>query len=126
MGSYPSDAAVVVAAIRSDALLLPYSHGSHSGQLELAFDLNMVAVCASVGHLREQALVHGSRVIEPIWFDWSDGRDFLYGERFVAALEAAARRLVAGPRRGPSKEFLDYRREEHAVFLAEHRETYLN
>ncbi|WP_406273741.1 glycosyltransferase [Nocardia sp. NBC_00881] len=126
MQSYPSDATVVEAGLRSDALLLPYSRGTHSGQLELAFDLNMLAVCSSVGHLREQALVHGDRVIEPIWFDWGDGRDFLYGERLVAALETAGRQLVARPRSGPSQEFSDYRRDEHTVFLAEHRETYLN
>lgn len=126
MASYTSDATIVEAVLRSDALLLPYSHGSHSGQLELAFDLNVAAVCASVGHLREQALVHGKRVIEPIWFDWGDGRDFLYGERFVAALEATGGQLVAEPRNGPSQEFLDYRRDEHTIFLAEHRQTYLN
>ncbi len=53
MRAYPSDHEVVTAGLQADALLLPYLFGSHSGQLELAFDLNLLPVCSSVGYLKD-------------------------------------------------------------------------
>lgn len=124
MRAYPSDAEVVAAGLNADALLLPYLYGSHSGQLELAFDLNLLPVCSSVGYLKNQYHVHKGLVGEPIWFDWTDGHPFLYGEQFVAALETAHLRLHNTSRRGPGKDFLDYRRDEHAHFLDAHHSVY--
>jgi len=124
MRAYPSDAEVVAAGLNTDALLLPYLYGSHSGQLELAFDLNLLPVCSSVGYLKNQYQVHKGLVGEPIWFDWTDGHPFLYGEKFVAALELAHVRLRNTSRRGPGKNFLDYRRDEHANFLDAHHSVY--
>lgn len=124
MRAYPSDAEVVLAGLQSDALLLPYLFGSHSGQLELAFDLNLLPVCSSVGYLKDQYNVHKGLVGEPIWFDWAEGHPFLFGEKFVAALEVAHLRLRHASRRGPGKDFLEYRREEHLHFLDAHHSIY--
>jgi hypothetical protein len=124
MRAYPTDDEVVAAGLSADALLLPYLFGSHSGQLELAFDLNLLPVCSSVGYLEDQYDVHKGFVPEPIWFDWTDGHPFLFGEKFVAALEVAHVRVRHTLGRGPSNDFLEYRREEHAEFLAAHRAVY--
>ncbi len=124
MRAYPSDAQVVSAGLDADALLLPYLCGSHSGQLELAFDLNLLPVCSSVGFLKDQYHMHKGLVGEPIWFDWSEGHPFLYGEKFVAALEVAHVRLRDTSRRDPSTDFLEYRREEHRLLLGAHQHVY--
>lgn len=124
MRAYPSDAEIAAAGLRADALLLPYLYGSHSGQLELAFDLNLLPVCSAVGYLKDQYRLHDGLVTEPVWFDWSDGHPFLFGEQFVAALETAHTRLRGTPRQGPSAEFLEYRRQEHARFLDAHHSVY--
>ena len=42
--------------------------------------------------LREQVAAHGGLAEEPVWFDWSDGSEWAYGERFLAALDVAAGR----------------------------------
>jgi hypothetical protein len=124
MRAYPTDAEVVVAGLKADALLLPYLFGSHSGQLELAFDLNLLPVCSSVGYLKDQYHVHKGLVGEPVWFDWAEGHPFLFGEKFVAALEIAHGRLRKASRPGPSNDFLDCRRDEHVHFLDAHHRIY--
>lgn len=124
MRAYHSDDEVVAAGLSADALLLPYLFGSHSGQLELAFDLNLLPVCSSVGYLKHQYHVYNGLVNEPIWFDWTEGHPFLFGEKFVAALEVAHERIRNTSRRGPRNDFLEYRREEHARFLDAHRAIY--
>lgn len=124
MKAHASDSDIMEAGLQADALLLPYLYGTHSGQLEFAFDLNLLPVCASVGSLRDQYAVHSDLVDEPIWFDWSGHQPFLYGERFVTALEAAHERLAPSTRRNPNREFLAYRRQEHAGFLDAHQEIY--
>lgn len=126
MRAYPSDHEVVTAGLQADALLLPYLFGSHSGQLELAFDLNLLPVCSSVGYLKDQYHVHKGLVGEPIWFDWTEGHPFLFGEKFAAALETAHLRLKHTARRSLSNDFLEYRRAEHAQFLDSHSTVYAN
>jgi hypothetical protein len=124
MRAYPTDDEVATAGMNSDALLLPYLFGSHSGQLELAFDLNLLPVCSSIGYLKDQYHIHKGLVGEPVWFDWSEGHPFLFGEKFVAVLELVHTRLLNSPRRDPSKEFLEYRRHEHERFLDAHNIIY--
>jgi hypothetical protein len=124
MRAYHSDRDVLTAGLAADALILPYLFGSHSGQLELAFDLNLMAIASSVGYLYDQYTVHKGLVTEPIWFDWADGHPFLFGEKLVAALETAHRRLRGSPRRGLGTAFLEYRRDEHTRFLDAHRAIY--
>lgn len=123
MRPYPSDEEVVRAALAADALLLPYLWGSHSGQLELAFDLNLLPVCSMAGHLPEQYEQHKGLVEEPEWFDWSQGHPNLFGEKFLTALENAAARLGSKPRRLDRK-FLDYRAHEHQTILARYARVY--
>lgn len=116
MRSYPTDQEVIEAGLAADALLLPYLWSSHSGQLELAFDLNILPICSSVGYFHEQREQHGSLVSEPEWFDWTHGNPYLFGERFVAALERATERLARGTRR-LDRDFIEYRRSEHEQIL---------
>ncbi|MEU0626668.1 hypothetical protein [Streptomyces sp. NPDC005989] len=123
MRPYPTDQEVVEAGLASDALLLPYLWGSHSGQLELAFDLNLLPVCSLTGHLTEQYEQHKGLVEEPEWFDWSQGHPNLFGEKFLTALENAAARLDSGPRR-LDREFLDHRAQEHQVILRQYARVY--
>ncbi|MFH8802188.1 hypothetical protein ACH4F6_21700 [Streptomyces sp. NPDC017936] len=121
---FPSDDDVVEAALGCDALILPYLWGSHSGQLELAFDLGLTPVASAVGHLREQYRRHAGVLDEPIWFDWSDGDEYAYGARFLAALDEAAARLRAGRRPRRAREFAEHRALEHEAVLAGHEEVY--
>lgn len=123
MRPYPTDEEVVRAGLASDALLLPYLWGSHSGQLELAFDLGLLPVCSRTGHLPEQYEQHKGLVEEPEWFDWSQGHPNLFGEKFLAALENAAARLDSRPRR-LDREFLDYRSQEHQAILEQYARVY--
>lgn len=123
MRPYPTDDEVVRAGLASDSLLLPYLWGSHSGQLELAFDLNLLPVCSLTGHLPEQYERHKGFVEEPEWFDWSQGHPNLFGEKFLTALENAAARLGSRPRR-LDREFLDYRTQEHRTILDDYARVY--
>lgn len=123
MRPYPTDEEVVRAGLASEALLLPYLWGSHSGQLELAFDLNLLPICSLTGHLHEQYERHKGLVEEPQWFDWSSGHPNLFGEKFLTALENAAARLDSRPRR-LDREFLDYRVQEHRTILDDYSRVY--
>ncbi|WP_405523602.1 hypothetical protein OG426_10035 [Streptomyces canus] len=123
MRPYPTDEEVTRAGLTADALLLPYLWGSHSGQLELAFDLGMLPVCSLTGHLPEQYERHKGLVEEPEWFDWSQGHPNLFGEKFLTALEKAATRLDSKPRR-LDREFLDYRTQEHRTILDDYARVY--
>lgn len=123
MRPYPTDEEVVRAGLASDALLLPYLLGSHSGQLELAFDLNLLPVCSLTGHVHEQYERHRGLVEEPEWFDWSQGHPNLFGEKFLSALEEAADRLGSGVRR-LDHEFLEYRAYEHQEILEQYGRVY--
>ena len=123
MRPYPTDEEVIRAGLASDSLLLPYLWGSHSGQLELAFDLNLLPVCSLTGHLPEQYERHKGLVEEPEWFDWSQGHPNLFGEKFLTALENAAARLASRPRR-LDREFLDYRAQEHRTILDRYARVY--
>jgi hypothetical protein len=123
MRPYPTDEEVITAGLAADALLLPYLWGSHSGQLELAFDLNLLAVCSLTGHLHEQYELHHGLVEEPEWFDWSQGHPNLYGEKFLSALEEATARLRSKPRY-LDPEFLDYRAQEHQEILEQYGRVY--
>ncbi|MFH9654955.1 hypothetical protein ACH4MT_29095 [Streptomyces anulatus] len=123
MRPYPTDEEVAQAGLASDALLLPYLWGSHSGQLELAFDLNLLPVCSLTGHLPEQYERHKGMVEEPEWFDWSHGHPNLFGEKFLTALENATARLSPGPRL-LDRDFLEYRAHEHRTILDDYALVY--
>jgi hypothetical protein len=98
MRPYPTDAEVADFMREIDVLLLPYTFGSHSGQLELAFDCGVLPLAGDVGFLREQAAAAAPYVHrEPIWFDWSDGAQRSYGGRFARALLEADARVRGAP-----------------------------
>ncbi|MGW2796031.1 hypothetical protein [Streptomyces sp. NPDC001269] len=123
MRPYPTDEEVVRAGLAADSVLLPYLWGSHSGQLELAFDLNLLPICSLTGHLPEQYERHKGLVEEPEWFDWSQGHPNLFGEKFLTSLENAAARLGSRPRR-LDREFLGYRAHEHRTILDQYARVY--
>lgn len=49
-----SDAELAIAVSRLDAYVLPYRHGTHSGWLEMCWDLGVPVVAPPVGHYAEQ------------------------------------------------------------------------
>ncbi|MGH3715560.1 MAG: hypothetical protein ACRDT4_19190 [Micromonosporaceae bacterium] len=123
MRPYPSDDEVIDAGLGADTVLLPYLWGSHSGQLELAFDLDLLPVCSDVGYLREQYEPHKGLVTEPEWFDWPRQNPYLFGEQFLAALERATDRPVSGVRHH-NTDFIEHRRDEHQRIIAAHSRVY--
>jgi hypothetical protein len=126
MRGYPTDTDIATAGTRADVLILPYLWGTHSGQLELAFDLGLLPLVSDVGHLREQHAAHRDTglVDEPEWFDWATGNPYTFGERFVAALEHTEERLSTRCRRTDDRAFADHRRTEHAAVLATYSAAY--
>ena len=49
-----SDAELAIAVSRLDAYVLPYRHGTHSGWLEMCWDLGVPVAAPLVGHYAEQ------------------------------------------------------------------------
>jgi hypothetical protein len=121
---FPSDNEVAETAASCGGLLLPYRWGSHSGQLELAFDLGLMPIASAVGYLRDQYRSHAAVVDEPVWFDWSDGADYAYGARFLTALDEAAERLRYGQRPAKRQAFAEHRATEHNEIMTAYLEVY--
>jgi hypothetical protein len=121
---HPTDADVASFMREIDVLLLPYTSGSHSGQLELAFDAGVLPLTADVGLLREQAADAAPYVRhQPVWFDWSDGAVWRYGRRFCEALLEAHARALAAP--AWQAEALDaWRLAQHETILEAHARIY--
>jgi hypothetical protein len=121
---FPTDDEIVEGSVRCDALILPYCWATHSGQLELAFDLGLLPVASRIGYLPEQVEHHAGLVHEPVWFDWADGAEYAYGERFLAALDDAAELLQTGYLNDQQEAFSHHRQEEHQRILAAYQEVY--
>ncbi|MER7604718.1 hypothetical protein [Nocardioides sp. NPDC127503] len=126
MRGYPSDDDIINAGRQADVLVMPYRWGTHSGQLELAFDLGLLPLSSDVGCLRDQHAAHlrSGLVEEPEWFDWTNGNPYEFGERFVASLENTRDRIGGSRTRADRRAWADYRRAEHAATLAVHAEAY--
>ena len=124
MRPFATDEEVISFAAAADVLLLPYGWGSHSGQLELAFDLNLIPVISTVGWYAEQWQASRPYVPEPIWVDWSDGAVFAYGNRLLEALLAAQARIEAGQRPHAGDGYRRHRRQEHDQLLAAYAALY--
>lgn len=60
-----SDAELTVALSRLDAYVLPYRHGTHSGWLELCWDLGVPVAAPAVGHYAEQHVDGSVAAYEP-------------------------------------------------------------
>jgi hypothetical protein len=120
---FPSDAEIATFLAAADVLVMPYLWGTHSGQLEAAFDLGLVPVISDTGFFREQWHGHHGLVPEPVWFDWSDGAEYAYGARLLEAILRARDQVTTGMRM-TAAEFRDHRRTEHDRVLAGYRELY--
>ncbi|GAA0962977.1 glycosyltransferase [Frigoribacterium faeni] len=77
------DAALAAGLARLDACVLPYRHGTHSGWLELCWDLGVPVVAPATGHYASQ---HVDPTVEAVPFA-ADG---------VALADALGRVLAAG------------------------------
>lgn len=121
---FPTDTEVASTAADCDALILPYKWGTHSGQLELAFDLGVLPITSTVGYLHEQYQRHEGLVPEPVWFDWSDGSAYAYGERFLRALDRAVTYGGADDFTNRRADFADHRRAEHKKVMTVHHDLY--
>jgi hypothetical protein len=121
MRAHPTDDDVRTFMREVDVLMLPYTFGTHSGQLELAYDTGSLALASDVGHLREQAAVTRWDGVE--WFTWSDGVEPLYGRRFVEALARVDARARAGWDADPTAVGA-FRAAEHEQLLRAYSEIY--
>jgi len=121
---FPSDGDVAEAVADADCLVLPYRWASHSGQLELAFDLGALPVASRAGFLPDQVMVHNGLVDAPAWFDWSDGAEQAYGARLLTAMESAHAAIQSGWHPRNLGRFGEHRRREHASVLAAHQALY--
>ncbi|WP_423922519.1 glycosyltransferase [Frigoribacterium sp. 2-23] len=84
------DDALAHGLARLDAAVLPYSYGTHSGWLELCFDLGVPVAAPSTGHYAEQ---HVDPTVASYDLD-ADGRSLA---------DALARVLAAGTRAGSAE-----------------------
>lgn len=121
---FPGDEEITAFLSTAHVLVMPYLWGSHSGQLEAAFDLGLVPVASDTGYLREQRRQHGDLVAEPIWFNWSDDARYSYGARLLEALLQAREAAMSGPSVMSVERFQQHRRAEHARILVGYRELY--
>jgi len=121
---FPTDEEVAEAVAGADCLVLPYRWASHSGQLELGFDLDVLSVAARSGYLPDQAEHLAGLTAEPIWFDWSDGTKFEYGARLLTALEQAHTLTQNGRNRPDGPAFFAHRRCEHELLMATYERLY--
>ena len=124
MAPHPTDEQVVDFLSRCDVLLMPYTWGSHSGQLELAFDLGLLPVISDVGFYAEQWQASRGHVPEPLWFNWSDGHVDRYGARLLDALLTAQDRIEAGGQPANRAAYRRHRVREHAELLRAHLQVY--
>jgi len=106
-----------------DVLLMPYLWGSHSGQLEQAFDMNLLPVSSDVGYYKDQWRQVQSYVPEPVWFNWSDGNIYNYGSRLTEALQTAQAQALRH-KKGPREKFRQYRLQEYQDMLQFHARLY--
>ena len=84
---FPSDNEIADFVQNSDIVLMPYKWGTHSGQLELAFDLGLPTVITDVGFYRDQySMVPSAQVIKPIWVNWTDSNEYQYGSRLLEGI----------------------------------------
>lgn len=124
MHPFPTDEQVVDFLSDCDVLLMPYKWGTHSGQLELAFDLNLLPVISDVGYYHEQWQMNRPYVPEPVWINWADGNAYVRGARLVESVRLA-QEMAATKRPLPQRE--EYRRHrlrEHEEFIKAHLEIY--
>lgn len=119
---FPDNNEIVDFLVDTHSLVMPYLWGTHSGQLELAFDLGVVPVISDVGFFREQWLTHQDLIPEPVWFDWRTGSEYGFGSPLLDALLTAANtdQQLSDAR----ARFRGMRREEHDHIVDTYRRLY--
>jgi len=110
---FPSDEQIAQFLLDVSILIMPYRWGTHSGQLEAAFDLGVVPVISDVGYYYEQYDQLREFVEEPVWFNWSDSNEYAYGARLLEALYQGLER---------AQNIQDSRERLHRQRIIEHQE----
>ncbi len=103
----------------SDAVILPYAWGSHSGQIELAADLGVRVIATNVGYYAEQAALNGLAEDGLVhWANWAGTGAFAHGAEMLAAMEQTFRepRLPIQRSRAARRAFRT--EERHAILDA--------
>lgn len=121
---FPSDDEVAEFVQSLDLLVLPYLHGTHSGQLELALDLRTPVVAPRLGCYHAQWELHASYVPEPFWFSCAPADPYSYGGPLLGALRAAHAEWREGRLRPEGAVFRAIRALEHEEILRAHGEIY--
>lgn len=121
---FPSDEQVIQFLSECHVLVMPYKWGTHSGQLEIAFDLNLLPVISDVGYYEEQWQVNRPFVDEPVWIRWAGSNPYVRAARLVDSLRTAQE--VAKERRtSPARdEYRQHRTREHDELLKTHLQVY--
>jgi glycosyltransferase involved in cell wall biosynthesis len=115
MSGVATDADIVRFCRGSSAVFLPYRWVSHSGQLELAYDLGVPVIAPELGGLPSQAALHLGESSPIHWFD----PGLLSGGTGLRALASTVRELLLSRPESSLERRLtvDYRLEEHAEML---------
>lgn len=116
---FPSDEEIAEFVHRQDVLILPYLFGTHSGQLELAFDLGVPVVAPGFGCFRAQWQLHADAVPEPYWFLANPAAPYSFGTPLLEALRAAESAWQTQPTAHDREAFrLRRAREEYGILRA--------
>lgn len=106
----------------NDILAMPYLWGTHSGQLEMAFDLQLLPLITQVGFFSEQWQWIQSYVPEPNWFhcsDFSSGN--IQMQETIKEVQMRARERFSYK---SSSEWKSYRLWEHQQLIQAHYQLY--
>jgi hypothetical protein len=120
-----SDQEVTRLLAQEHLLVLPYLSGSHSGQLELAWDLGLVPVATDVGFLRAQHVELGTRHPPPTYFAPISPLD-LRGRNLVRAVEEVAMAMPAvnAWRAAHWNDWRQFREAQRRTILDSHAQIY--
>ena len=121
MSGIAADSEVVAFCQASSAILLPYRWVSHSGQLELAYDLGVPVIAPDLGGLAAQVALHPEHTLPIHWFDPGLLRS-------AAGLQSLAQGvhtfLLRRPESSSEQGRAAYRREEHADIMERYAVLY--
>lgn len=121
LAPFLSDERIIHYLSHNDVLALPYLWGTHSGQLEMAFDLNLFPLITPVGFFEEQWRLVQPYVQEPYWFNWSASHTGHIQPEIFKEIQAGIH-----SRSTPlfSEEWKSYRLWEHQEFIQAHYQLY--
>lgn len=122
MSGVATDTEIVGFCRASSAILLPYRWVSHSGQLELAYDLGVPLIAPDLGGLTSQVTFHPLQTLPIHWFDAA----LLESDAGLRSLaQAVGMFLHRQPESSAERErAATYRREEHTDIIERHAVLY--